>query len=184
MFSHWSRPKPNASEGGWVIYSDLQEILLITLGVLGNWNLSQELHRGHDIQALSRYLLTPCFGFFLLHPGKMTLCKTVLCHRELPSLTTMFGRHRTTSWHHSWHVFDLLLSFPHTPDDCFSQTKTPLPLLRDLLQSPPLQLLQHSNLTLFQKCGHLPDWGKLCYFSIFLLSRTLSLSYSRYDTDN
>ena len=34
MFSHWSRPKPNASEGGWVIYSDLQEILLITLGVL------------------------------------------------------------------------------------------------------------------------------------------------------
>ena len=34
MFSHWSRPKPNASEGGWVIYSDLQEILLITLVVL------------------------------------------------------------------------------------------------------------------------------------------------------
>ena len=34
MFSHWSRPKPNASKGGWVIYSDLQEILLITPGVL------------------------------------------------------------------------------------------------------------------------------------------------------
>ena len=38
MFSHWSRPKPNASEGGWVIYSDLQEILLITPGVLENEN--------------------------------------------------------------------------------------------------------------------------------------------------
>ena len=43
MFSHWSRPKPNASEGGWVIYSDLQEILLITLGVFECINCSCQI---------------------------------------------------------------------------------------------------------------------------------------------
>ena len=46
MFSHWSRPKPNASEGGWVIYSYLQEILLITPVVLDypwNFNIFSQL---------------------------------------------------------------------------------------------------------------------------------------------
>ena len=33
---HWSRPKPNSSQGGWVIDSYLHEILLITPLVLAN----------------------------------------------------------------------------------------------------------------------------------------------------
>ena len=35
MFSHWSRPNPTSSQGGWVIDSHLHKMLLITPVVLG-----------------------------------------------------------------------------------------------------------------------------------------------------
>ena len=98
MFSHWSRPKPNASEGGWVTYSDLQEILLITLVVLTLHvqncksllcSMFNELTCTRFTRLSSpcrKYLINPYNAIFLKSPGSKDI-KTDISNCEIRKYT-------------------------------------------------------------------------------------------------
>ena len=87
----------------------------------------------------------------------------------------MFGCHRKTCWHHSLHLFDLLLNslcLPHTEEWFFSPRNLCCPTflpLRDIhsasLASSPR--FQCSNLTLLQEWLHPQNWEN--FVTILLL---------------